>query len=107
MHDRQRLGPRPGGTLIVTPTTGSLGTNEVVCFASGNAPAMTSGIVAPYIVVQAGGGSTAADFGAISSNNLTAYSGYCDPRHRHHDFHAAFTWRPAASRSGKATRYTP
>ena len=41
-----------GDTLIVVPTQGSLNNREVISFTSTNAPAVTGGIVSPYIVVQ-------------------------------------------------------
>ena len=64
-----------GGTLVITPATGSLGTNEVISFAT--APATPGGIVAPYIVVQTSDSNSAADFAAVRGNNLVVatYSG--------------------------------
>ena len=57
-----------GDTLIVSPTTGSLNGMKWFSFTSTNAPAVTSGIIPPYMVIQATPGTSSnGDFGALSA----------------------------------------
>ncbi|HEY5313598.1 MAG TPA: hypothetical protein VIK18_13815, partial [Pirellulales bacterium] len=55
------------GTLVITPATGSLNTNEIVQFS--NAPQSANGIVAPWIVAQTSAADPTADFVSVAPGN--------------------------------------
>ena len=65
------LNRAPGGTLIITPYSGTLNSKEIIKFTV--APPSANGIAAPYMVVQNSGTISAADFiVAAAGTGITA-----------------------------------